>query len=227
MTVMEESAPFKLEELPFEIKVLEPYMSEMTLKYHHGKHHQNYVNTTNELVTGTRYAQMTLEEIIRTSHQSPADRKIFNNSAQVWNHTFFWKCLTPEANGKPKGDSARRILEKFETLENFKKEFIEKAKGLFGSGWIWLVRKENGSLSIEPLKDGLNPLVYNWIPILTCDVWEHAYYLDCQNDRGKFLENFWSIINWDFVAKNMTKLPMRPSSFQNLGNNSPISKELH
>ena len=191
---------FKLPELPFAIDALSPHMSKETLEYHHGKHHNAYVTKLNEFVEkDSSLANLSLEDIIRKS-QGP----VFNNAAQVWNHTFFWNCLSPNGGGEPQGALAEAIKKSFGSPEKFKEEFTNKSVLLFGSGWAWLVKKNDGSLAIEQTKDADNPLTKNGQkPLLTCDVWEHAYYIDYRNARPKFLEAFWKLVNWEFVESQL------------------------
>lgn len=195
--------PIELPELPYPKNALEPYMSKQTLEFHYGKHHKKYIETLNKLITGTEFENKTLEEIMQTSfHQ---EEKIYNNAAQAWNHTFFWNCLTPEQEG-PSPEFSKVIAENFGSFEDFKTKFTKEAKNLFGSGWAWMVKDSSGAIKIRALGNAGNPLVEcGETPLLTCDVWEHAYYLDYQNDRPQFLENFWQIVNWNFVEENLSK----------------------
>src|SRR5690554_5055097 len=173
-------------------------MSAETLEFHHGKHHKAYVDKLNDLIPGTEFENMPLEEIIKKSSGA-----IFNQAAQVWNHTFFWNCMSPNGGGEPKGALAEAINKHFGSFEQFKKEFSEKTVAIFGSGWSWLVKKDDGSLAIEQTSNAHNPMSDNLgTALLTCDIWEHAYYIDYRNARPKFLEAFWNIVNWDFVEKN-------------------------
>ena len=185
---------FELPMLPYERTALEPYISEETLSYHYGKHHQTYVDKLNGLIEGTPFADMSLEEIIRQS-----DKGIFNNAAQVWNHTFYWENLSAKHGQEPQGDLLTAINDTYGSLEAFKDQFTQKALTLFGSGWTWLVIDANNQLQIVQTSNADTPITQNLKPILTCDVWEHAYYLDTQNARPKYLENFWAIVNWDVV----------------------------
>jgi len=173
-------------------------MSEETLEYHHGKHHQAYVNNLNNLIAGTEFEGMSLEEIILKSSGG-----IFNNAAQTWNHTFFWNCLSPNGGGKPLGLVLVELEKNFGSFENFKSQFTNAAVTLFGSGWAWLVKNPDGKLEIIQASNAGNPLTMGKKPLLTIDVWEHAYYIDYRNARPKFVEAFWEIVNWDFVAKNL------------------------
>lgn len=189
-------AKFNLPELPFAKNALEPHISESTLEFHYGKHHQTYVNTLNTLIEGTEFENKTLEEIIKSS-----DGGIFNNAAQVWNHTFYWNCLAPNHKPAPEGSLKKAIEEAFGSFENFKEEFTKKSVGLFGSGWCWLVKDSAGKLSIVQQSNAGNPMTKGLTPIMVCDVWEHAYYLDKQNARPKYMESYWELVNWDFIEK--------------------------
>lgn len=190
--------PFHLPDLPFPKDSLKPYMSEETLEYHHGKHHQAYVNNLNNLIAGTEFENMSLEEIIIKS-----SGPIFNNASQTWNHTFFWNCLSPNGGGVPKGELLKEIEKNFGSFEEFKKQFSNAAVSLFGSGWVWLVNKAKGNLEIIQTSNAGNPLTLGLKPLLIIDVWEHAYYIDYRNARPKFVEAFWEIVNWDFVLQNL------------------------
>jgi len=190
---------FKLPELPYAKSALAPYLSQETLEFHHGKHHAAYVRKLNELIAGSRFAEMPLEEIIRTA--GPGE--VLNNAAQHWNHSFYWLCLRPKGGGKPVGALADEIRLAFGGFDEFRKKFAESANSTFGSGWAWLVLKHDGSLAIEHTPDAENPLPRGEKPLLTCDVWEHAYYIDYWNARANYVEAFWNIVNWEFVAANM------------------------
>jgi superoxide dismutase, Fe-Mn family len=184
--------------LPYALDALEPHMSAETLQFHHGKHHKTYVDKLNELIAGTEHADKSLEEIIRSS-KGP----IFNNAAQIWNHTFFWHCLSPQGGGKPKGEIASAIDKAFGSFDAFKDEFTKAAVGHFASGWAWLTRDAAGGLKIETLPNAETPVMRNDPPVLTCDLWEHAYYIDYRNARPEFLKAFWNIVNWEFAEKNL------------------------
>lgn len=186
-----------LPDLPYARDALEPHMSAETLDFHHGKHHKTYVDTANNLITGTEFENMPLEEIITKS-----SGKLFNQTAQIWNHTFFWHCLTPKSTqpGKKLTDA---LVKEFGGIDDFKKKFTETAIGTFGSGWAWLVRKADGSLAITSTSNAGTPLTDGDKALLTCDVWEHAYYIDHRNARPKYLEAFWNIVNWEFVEQNL------------------------
>lgn len=190
---------FELPKLPYDMDALNPYLSKETLEYHYGKHHQAYVNNLNNLVRDTKFADLSLEQIIMQS-----DGGIFNNAAQIWNHTFYWNCLTPKSAGEPSGKLADAIKKKFGSFDEFKKAFTESATKLFGSGWAWLAKNANGELEIINESNAGLPMKANKHALLTCDVWEHAYYIDYRNARPKYLENFWAIVNWDFVAANFS-----------------------
>ncbi len=187
----------KLPDLPFDKKALEPHISAETFEFHHGKHHQAYVSKLNGMIGGTEFEDASLEEIIKK-----ADGGIFNNGAQVFNHTFFWNCLSPDGGGKPTGALAEAIEKKWGSFEKFKEDFANTAAGLFGSGWTWLVKSGDGSLEIVPMGNAGNPIRDGKTPLLTLDVWEHAYYIDYRNARPKFVDAFWNVVNWDFVSKN-------------------------
>lgn len=186
-----------LPDLPYARDALEPHMSAETLDYHHGKHHKTYVDTANNLISGTEYEQMPLEEIIVKS-----SGKLFNQTAQIWNHSFFWQCLTPNQTqpGKKLTDA---LVKEFGGIEDFKKLFSETAIGTFGSGWAWLVKKPDGSLAVTSTSNAGTPLTDGDRALLTCDVWEHAYYIDHRNARPKYLEAFWQLVNWEFVEQNL------------------------
>ena len=190
--------PHELPPLPYPMNALEPHISKETLEYHYGKHHKTYVDKLNELIKGTEYENASLEDIIRR-----ADGKIFNNAAQIWNHTFFWNCMTPKGSGKPSGALAQAIDKSFGSFDEFKKKFSTASADLFGSGWTWLVKRDDGSLAIEPLKDAQTPVKSGGKAVLTLDVWEHAYYIDYRNKRPDFIAAFWNIVNWDFASKNL------------------------
>ncbi len=188
---------FELPPLPYAKDALAPHISEETLEYHYGKHHQTYVTNLNNLVPGTEFEGKSLEEIIKTSSGG-----IFNNAAQVWNHTFYWNSLSPNGGGEPTGDLANAINRTFGSFEEFKEAFTKCAVTTFGSGWAWLVKNPNGSLELVSTSNAGCPLTEGQTPLLTCDVWEHAYYIDYRNARPKYLEAFWSLVNWDFASKN-------------------------
>ena len=189
---------FQLPDLPYSMNALEPHISQETLEYHYGKHHQAYVNKLNDLITDTKYATMSLEEIIQQSEGG-----IFNNAAQHFNHTFYWLCLTPNNSEQPQEKLSQAINEEFGSMEDFKNLFTQAALTQFGSGWAWLVQNDQGKLEIYSTSNAANPLTQNHKPLLTCDVWEHAYYIDTRNQRPLYLQNFWNIVNWNFVAERL------------------------
>ena len=188
--------PFALPELPFAKDALAPHISAETLDYHHDKHHRAYVDKLNGLVVGTEWQGKTLEDIVRSSSGG-----VFNNGAQAWNHGFYWKCLKPGGD-TPGGDLSKAVTSAFGSFEDLKEKFIGAAAGQFGSGWAWLVKSSAGKLEITATSNADNPLRGGATPLLTCDVWEHAYYIDYRNARAKYLEAFWNLINWEFVASN-------------------------
>ncbi|TDU28306.1 Fe-Mn family superoxide dismutase [Panacagrimonas perspica] len=186
-----------LPELPYAKNALAPHMSAETLEFHHDKHHKKYVDTANKLIAGTEFEKMEIEEIIRRS-----SGKIFNNVAQAWNHAFFWNCLTPDQKS-PSEKLAEALKKSFGSVDEFKSSFSKTATEAFGSGWAWLVKDTDGSLKIISTSNADTPIKGDQKPLLTCDVWEHAYYIDYRNERPKYLEHFWNIVNWDFVGKNL------------------------
>ena len=189
----------RLPELPYAKDALSPHISAETLEYHYGKHHNAYVEKLNSMVPGTEYEDMELEQIIKTAPVGG----LFNQAAQVWNHTFYWNSMSPKGGGEPGGDLGQGIKSAFGSFEDFKKKFQEMAVGNFGSGWTWLVARNDGSLDIFNTDDAQNPMQQDLKPILTCDVWEHAYYIDYRNARPKYVEAFFNIVNWDFAARNL------------------------
>ncbi|MCK2083161.1 superoxide dismutase [Fe] [Aeromonas sp. 3925] len=190
---------FELPALPYAINALEPHISQETLEYHHGKHHNTYVVNLNNLVSGTEFEGKSLEEIIKTSTGG-----VFNNAAQIWNHTFYWHCLSPNGGGEPTGALADAINKAFGSFAEFKDAFTKSAIGNFGSSWTWLVKKADGSLAIVNTSNAGCPLTEaGTTPLLTVDLWEHAYYIDFRNLRPKYMETFWALVNWEFVAKNL------------------------
>jgi len=195
---------FELPPLPFPKDSLEPHMSARTLEFHHGKHHQTYVTTLNKLVEGSPLASQSLEAIIRATAKDESKTAIFNNAAQVWNHTFFWNGMKPKGGGKPGGDLLKRIEQTFGDYDKFKEQFKAAGVGQFGSGWAWLVL-DQGKLAITKTANAVNPMVHGQTALLTCDVWEHAYYLDYQNRRADFIGVFLDhLVNWDFAVKNLS-----------------------
>lgn len=190
--------PFTLPALPYNRDALAPHISEETLDYHYGKHHNTYVTNLNNLIAGTEHEDNSLEEIILTSTGG-----LFNNAAQVWNHSFYWNCLSPEGGGEPSGTLADAINNAFGSFESFREQFSTSAVTNFGSGWTWLVKNNDGVLEIVNTSNAANPMTDGQTPLLTCDVWEHAYYIDYRNARPAYLEAFWKLVNWEFVASNL------------------------
>ncbi len=188
----------KLPELPYAMDGLEPHISRETLEFHYGKHHATYVTNLNNLIKGTQFEDLALEEIVRKSSGG-----IFNNAAQVWNHTFYWNSMSPNGGGEPSGALAGAIDSTFGSFAGFKEKFTQTAVTTFGSGWAWLVKKQDGSLALQSTSNAGTPLTESGtVPLLTCDVWEHAYYIDYRNARPKYVEAFWNLVNWEFAAKN-------------------------
>lgn len=185
--------------LPYEKNALEPHISAETLDFHHGKHHNAYVVNLNGLIKGTEFENASLEEIVRNA---PAGG-IFNNAAQVWNHTFYWNSMSPNGGGEPSGALAEAINKAFGSFANFKEAFSKAAATQFGSGWAWLVKNAAGDLEIVQTGNAGNPMTDGKTPLLTCDVWEHAYYVDYRNARPKYVEAFWNLVNWEFAASNL------------------------
>lgn len=196
----------QLSPLPYELNALEPLISRETLEHHYLKHHQNYVTQLNKLIEKTAYEDLSLEEIIfKTTGKSGKEKKIFNNAAQTWNHTFYWSCMTPEKEEAPSAAFKKALSTYFGSYDDFLDEFKKSAKELFGSGWLWLIKDKDGSLKLKPLENAGNPIVDGQIPLLVIDVWEHAYYLDQQENREKYCENFVKTIHWTFVESNFRK----------------------
>ncbi len=189
---------FELPKLPYEKNALEPYISSETLDYHYGKHHQTYVNNLNNLVAGTPDENKSLEDIIIGSEGA-----IFNNAAQVWNHSFYWECLSPNGGKEPSGKLLEAINEAFGSFQEFQALFTKTAISTFGSGWSWLVKNKNGKLEITSTSNADTPMKHGQKALLTCDVWEHAYYIDYRNARPKYIDGFWNLVNWEFVASNL------------------------
>jgi len=187
-----------LPKLPYAMDALQPFISQETLEYHYGKHHQTYVNNLNNLIKDTEFADASLEDIILKSNGG-----LFNNAAQVWNHTFYWNCLTPKSAREPSGPLADDIIKTFGSFDEFKKRFTQISIGTFGSGWGWLIKNAQGNLEIVSTSNAGTPMTQQQKALLTCDVWEHAYYIDYRNARPTYLEKFWEIVNWDFVAENL------------------------
>ncbi|RMF10838.1 MAG: superoxide dismutase [Fe] [Candidatus Neomarinimicrobiota bacterium] len=188
----------KLPELPYSLDALEPHISRETLEYHYGKHHQAYVNNLNKLIQGTDLEDAALETIIK---RAPAGG-LFNNAAQVFNHSFYWNCLSPNGGGKPSGDLLAALEKAFGSFDDFQARFTQSAVTNFGSGWTWLVRTGD-TLDIVNTSNAGTPVANGHKPLLTCDVWEHAYYIDYRNARPKYVEAFWQLVNWDFVAEQI------------------------
>jgi Fe-Mn family superoxide dismutase len=188
---------FELPDLPYAKNALVPHISEETLEFHYGKHHQTYVTNLNNLVPGTEFEGSSLEDIVTKSSGG-----IFNNAAQIWNHSFYWNSLSPNGGGEPTGALADAINNSFGSFAEFKEAFAKCAVTTFGSGWGWLVKNSDGSLALVSTSNAGCPLTEGQTPLLTCDVWEHAYYIDYRNARPKYLEAFWALANWDFAAAN-------------------------
>jgi Fe-Mn family superoxide dismutase len=200
-----DAAPFEFPNLPFAQDALEPVISERTLSFHYGKHHKGYFNKTNDFVKGTKYATMPLAQIVKTAATDPGAGAIFNNAAQFWNHTFYWNSLSPNGGGKPAGELAEKIESQFGGLGNLKAEFMDAATGQFGSGWAWLVL-DKGELKTMNTPNADNPVAHGMTPLLTIDVWEHAYYLDYQNARGEYVDAVLDkLLNWKFAEANFQK----------------------
>jgi superoxide dismutase, Fe-Mn family len=191
--IMEHTLP----QLPYALDALSPFISKETLEFHYGKHHQTYVTNLNNLIKGTEFENASLEEIVKKSAGG-----VFNNAAQVWNHTFYWNSMKPNGGGTPTGALADAINAKWGSFDKFKEEFTKCAVGTFGSGWAWLVKKADGSLDLVSTSNAGTPVTTDVTPLMTCDVWEHAYYIDTRNARPKYVENFWNVVNWDFASKN-------------------------
>ena len=189
---------FSLPPLPYEMNALEPHISSETLEFHYGKHHQTYVNNLNGLVEGTDNASKSLEEIIMSS-----DGGLFNNAAQVWNHTFYWNCMGPNGGGNPTGSAADAINQAFGSFDNFKDQFSKSAATNFGSGWTWLVKNSSGALEIQNTSNAGCPMTSGNKAVLTIDVWEHAYYVDKRNARPAYIESWWNLVNWDYVNSQL------------------------
>lgn len=189
---------FELPALPYDQNALEPHISAETLEFHYGKHHKSYVDKLNGMLAGTELESASLEDVIRQSEGG-----VFNNAAQIWNHSFYWECLSPNGGGEPTGALADAINNTFGSFAAFKEEFSAAAAGNFGSGWTWLVQNADGSVAISNTSNAGCPLTDDVTPLLTVDVWEHAYYIDYRNARPKYLEAFWNLVNWNFVSNNM------------------------
>ena len=188
----------ELPALPYARDALQPHISSETLDFHYGKHHQAYVDNLNKMIVGTDFAEADLETIVKKSQGG-----MFNNAAQIWNHTFYWNSLSPSGGGEPSGKLGDAIARAFGSFATFKEEFGKAAVGTFGSGWAWLVQRADGTLAIVSTSNAATPITGTDRPLLTCDVWEHAYYIDYRNARAKYVEAFWSLANWDFAAKQL------------------------
>ncbi|GAB4559713.1 MAG: superoxide dismutase [Fe] [Haliangiales bacterium] len=191
-----------LPELPYAKDALAPHISSETLEYHYGKHHQGYVNKLNAAIEGTAHASKSLEDLIRSIHGQTNEQGLFNNAAQVWNHTFYWHCMSPSGGGAPSGAIADAVTKSFGDFATFKEKFSAAAAAQFGSGWAWLVKTADG-IAIETTSNAATPMSEGKHCLLTLDVWEHAYYVDYRNARPKYIEAFWNLVNWDFVNKNL------------------------
>jgi Fe-Mn family superoxide dismutase len=185
--------------LPYALDALEPHLSAETLEFHHGRHHRKYVDKLNDLIEGTEYADMPLERIVSTAGAGD----VFNNAAQVWNHDLYWRGMSPDGGGRPEGQLAHAIDSSYGSFEDFRTEFTDAVTGLFGSGWVWLVKTGADIVSIAATKDAVNPLVHGRTALLACDVWEHAYYIDYRNERGRYLDAWWQLVDWDFAASRL------------------------
>lgn len=196
---------FELPSLPYARDALAPHISEDTLNYHYGKHHQAYVNNLNKMVEGTDFADSSLVEIVKNTAGAPERQGMFNNAAQVWNHTFYWHSMAPNGGGKPSGKIGKAIDESFGSYDKFVEAFKAKGGGQFGSGWAWLVQKADGSLDVMNTPNAETPLTDESVtPLMTMDVWEHAYYLDYQNSRPNYMNTFLAeLVNWEFAEQNM------------------------
>lgn len=192
--------PVTLPPLPYDMDALAPHISKETLEFHYGKHHKTYVDNLNGLIPGTPFEHASLEEIVLKSEGG-----LFNNAAQIWNHSFYWNCLAPQGGGKPTGALLKAIESKFGSFDAFVEIFNKTAATTFGSGWAWLVRCPDGSLDVVSTSNAATPLTSKNVPLMTCDVWEHAYYIDYRNSRPAYLKAFWSLVNWDFVAQNFAR----------------------
>ena len=190
--------PVELPDLPYPRTALQPHLSAQTLDLHHGQHHHGYVAALNTRIAGTELDDLPLEDIVRSSQGS-----LFEAAAQAWNHAFFWQCLHPRAGGEPHGALAERITRQFGDVQKLREEFNRAALAVFGSGWAWLVQHPDGRLAIVTTRNAGTPLTGNSTPLLACDLWEHAYYTDFQNDRARYLQAFWKLVNWDFVGAQL------------------------
>lgn len=191
---------FELPKLGYELNALEPHISQETMEYHYGKHHKAYVDNLNKLIENTEFADLSLEDIIRK-----ASGGLFNNAAQHWNHSFYWECMSPNGGNAPTGALADAINARFGSFQAFVDEFTKTAMTTFGSGWAWLVKTSNGGVDLVSTSNAANPMTLDKHPLLTCDVWEHAYYVDYRNARAKYVEAFWNLVNWDFISDRFTQ----------------------
>jgi superoxide dismutase, Fe-Mn family len=191
---------YKLPELPYAMNALEPHISRETLEYHYGKHHAGYVKKLNALVRGTAFEGRPLEKIIAQASPGP----LFNNAAQVWNHTFYWHSLSPDGGGAPGSDLAQAMDRSFGSFDGFRERFTKEATSLFGSGWVWLVKGTDGRLVIQSAGNAGTPVSRGERALLTCDVWEHAYYIDYRNERARYIDAFWNLVNWRFASENFS-----------------------
>ncbi len=189
--------------LPYETDALEPFLSTETLECHHSKHHKGHVHKLNELVAGTRHEDMTLQELVVRAPEGP----VYNNAAQAWNHEFYWHSLNPDGSDTPDAVISKAIRQSFRTIDEFRQAFEKVCLSQFGSGWVWLVKNADGGIGIRALGNAGNPLREGQHPLLACDLWEHAYYIDYRNQRAKYLQAFWELVNWEFVAKNWQQTP--------------------
>jgi superoxide dismutase, Fe-Mn family len=204
LSIWSDTMAFELPALPYPKNALEPHISARTMEIHHGKHHRAYLDALNQMVAGTVLADRSLEEIMRATAKDEAMATVFNNAAQAWNHDFFWHSLAPKG-GTPSGEISRRIDREFGGLAKFNAAFMAAGLGQFGSGWVWLTL-DRGQLRVIKTANAINPLILGQIPLLACDVWEHAYYLDYQNQRADFLETFVdALANWEFAARNLER----------------------
>ncbi|MBA2409905.1 MAG: superoxide dismutase [Gammaproteobacteria bacterium] len=191
-----------LPELPYPKNALEPHISAETMEYHHDKHHKTYIDTVNQLIDGTDLKNASLEEIIKGTD----NQKLFNNASQAWNHNLFWQCMSPDGGGAPQGKLASAIESSFGSFDDFKKEFKTTATSVFGAGWAWLVKDKSGKLAVRDLKHaGRNPIAESETALFGLDMWEHAYYIDYRNVKADYVEHFWEVANWDFIARKLDK----------------------
>ncbi|WP_102945826.1 Fe-Mn family superoxide dismutase [Stenotrophomonas sp. VV52] len=190
--------PFDLPRLPYDRTALQPHLSATLLDLHHGQHHRAYLEAVNARIEGTELAELSLEEIVRQSQGS-----LFDAAAQAWNHAFYWQCLSPRAGGDPQGRLGELVSRHFGDAKRLREEFERVALGLFGAGWVWLVQHPSGALAIQATRNAGTPLTGQSTPLLACSMWEHAYYTDYQNDRARYLEAFWKLVNWNFVASQL------------------------